>query len=106
VADMKGERSVVIAAPTNTVYEYLSDFPRHTEWNHGPVDMQQMTPGPVGVGTVFQTREQLSSNLPPLMAKVVFPMMKMMLGVKDYRGRDHSIGAGSSSGLEGGRAYS
>ncbi len=28
------ERSVAIRAPIEVVYDYVSDFPRHVEWNH------------------------------------------------------------------------
>ena len=32
-------------APIAAVYAYVSDFPRHTEWNHQPTEMTKLTEG-------------------------------------------------------------
>ena len=84
MADMRGERSIVIPAPIEKVYAYVSDFPRHIEWNHQPGKMEKLTDGPVGVGTRFRTYESPPSNTNWFMANVMFPVMGMMVGVKGY----------------------
>ncbi len=77
------ERSVVIHAPVEVVYDYVSDFPRHVEWNHQPIEMTKLTDGPVGIGSKFRTQEQLPSSA-PWVQKLLWPLMKRMLGVTDY----------------------
>lgn len=63
MTEITGEDAIVIQAPIAAVYEYVSDFPRHTEWNHQPTEMIKLTDGPVGVGSVFRTKEQAPSKL-------------------------------------------
>lgn len=82
--DMQGERSIIINAPIDQVYAYVSDFSRHTEWNHQPLKMEKLTDGPVAVGSRFRTYERPPSNTPWLMAKIMFPFMGMLVGVKGY----------------------
>jgi uncharacterized membrane protein len=77
------EQTVVIQAPISAVYEYISDFPRHVEWNHQPTEMTKITEGPVGVGSVFHTTEQTPRDMPWLMKKV-FPLLGKLLGTTGY----------------------
>ena len=41
------ETAINIAAPTETVYEYLADFPRHSEWSTGMEELAPVSKGPV-----------------------------------------------------------
>lgn len=84
MSDMQGEQSIVIQAPIDEVYTYVSDFPRHIEWNHQPSKMEKLTDGPIGVGSRFRTYEQPPSNANWFMAKIMFPFMGMLVGVKGY----------------------
>ncbi len=83
MAEFTAEQSVVIQASISAVYDYVSDFPRHTEWNHQPTKMIKQTEGPVGVGSVFRTIEQTPSNMSWLMKKI-FPLMSKLLGTTGY----------------------
>ncbi len=50
-------READIAAPPQKVYEYLVDFPRHSEWTtpgHG-VRITAAVPGPAAVGSSFNS---------------------------------------------------
>lgn len=51
--------SIDIAAPPEKVFNYLSDFARHGEWSMSVTTLEQLTPGPVGVGTEFKSSETL-----------------------------------------------
>jgi hypothetical protein len=53
------EASIDIAAPPDEVYLYLADFGRHAEWSMSVATLEQLTPGPVGVGTEFKASETL-----------------------------------------------
>jgi uncharacterized protein YndB with AHSA1/START domain len=41
------------------VYDYLSDFEKHSEWVPELVKMEKTTEGPAGVGTTYKTTEAL-----------------------------------------------
>ena len=83
MADFKSERTVSIQAPVEAVYKYVSDFPRHVEWNHQPTEMTKLTDGPVGVGSVFRTKEQPAGNTFWLL-KLLWPLVTQLVGVADY----------------------
>lgn len=53
---IQGETELVIKVPSTALYAYLLDFPRHPEWVANLSKVSQMTPGPIGVGTIFRTR--------------------------------------------------
>src|SRR4051812_35405209 len=57
------EESIDLAAPPGEVYRYLADFARHAEWSMSVAVLEQMTPGPVGVGTEFKASETLPQDL-------------------------------------------
>jgi len=59
----KYEVSVDIAAPTDKVYRYLADFTRHSEWSMSVATIEQVKPGPVGVGTEFKASEIIPTKL-------------------------------------------
>jgi uncharacterized protein YndB with AHSA1/START domain len=54
-ARMKIVKEVDIAAPPETVYEYLLDFPRHAEWTTPghDVSITRTSDGPTVVGSTF-----------------------------------------------------
>lgn len=80
----KGERSIVIEAPCDVVYNYLSDFTRHTEWNYQPTEITKVSGGPIDVGTVFRAEEQPPGNAPWIVRNVMLPLMMRFLGWKGY----------------------
>jgi uncharacterized protein YndB with AHSA1/START domain len=51
--------SIDIAAAPETVYRYLADFTRHSEWSMSVATLEQLTPGPIGVGTEFKSSETI-----------------------------------------------
>lgn len=55
----KNQVSIDINAAPEKVFGYLADFARHGEWSMSVTALEQITPGPVGVGTEFQSRETL-----------------------------------------------
>ena len=56
------ETSIDIAAPVETVYEYLADFSRHTEWSTGVAELTFVGDGPIAVGTEFQATEEVPAR--------------------------------------------
>ena len=53
------EESIDIASPPAKVYRYLADFARHSEWSMSVATIEQVTPGPVSVGTEFKSTETI-----------------------------------------------
>ncbi|HZQ08772.1 MAG TPA: SRPBCC family protein [Anaerolineae bacterium] len=51
--------SIDIAAAPEKVFRYLADFARHGEWSMSVTTLEQITPGPIGVGTEFKSSETL-----------------------------------------------
>lgn len=83
MAEFTSERKVVIQAPAAAVYEYIADFPRHVEWNHQPTEMTQLTAGPVGIGSIFRTKEQTASNA-SWFIKIFGSLMVKLMGTTGY----------------------
>ena len=80
----KGERSIVIEAPADVVYNYLCDFRRHTEWNYQPTEITKVSDGPIEVGTVFRAEERPPGKAPWIVRNVMLPLMMRVLGWKGY----------------------
>jgi uncharacterized membrane protein len=49
------EESIVIAAPADSVYAYVSDLTRHGEWSGHGLQVTKDDDGPVAVGSTFST---------------------------------------------------
>ncbi len=80
MSQIKGERSITINAPRELVYQYISDFRRHTEWNY-QVQEIDLEPGKqIEAGTRFRAKERPPKHL-PLMMKLMFPLMARMVGM-------------------------
>jgi uncharacterized protein YndB with AHSA1/START domain len=83
MAEFKTERSVVIQAPVAAVYDYVSDFTRHAEWNYQPGELTRLTEGPAGAGTRYRTKEQPVREMSWLMRRL-FPLIGKMIGAEDH----------------------
>jgi uncharacterized membrane protein len=53
------EEQITIAAPAQSVYEYVSDFERHGEWSGHGLQVTKETESPVAVGTRYSTVAKL-----------------------------------------------
>ncbi|MGH2793122.1 MAG: SRPBCC family protein, partial [Actinomycetota bacterium] len=52
---MKYHQSIVVNAPADKVFEYVSDVTKLPEWGQFSVAVRQTSQGAVGVGTTFET---------------------------------------------------
>jgi hypothetical protein len=50
------ENSIVIAAPAEKVFDYVTDVRREPEWNPQLRQAEKLTPGPIGAGTRYRAR--------------------------------------------------
>lgn len=44
---------ILVHAPLETVFEYVSDLNRHPEWSSGRLRMEALTSGPIAVGKEY-----------------------------------------------------
>jgi uncharacterized protein YndB with AHSA1/START domain len=52
---MRFEQSIVVNAPAEKVFEYVSDLTKLPEWGQFSTAVRQTSQGPVGVGSTFET---------------------------------------------------
>jgi hypothetical protein len=50
------ENSIVIAAPAEKVFDYVTDVRREPEWNPQLRETEKLTPEPIGAGTKYRVR--------------------------------------------------
>ncbi|MBI5304211.1 MAG: SRPBCC family protein [Chloroflexi bacterium] len=48
---MRIERSITLSRPVDQVFAFMTDLPNLARWQLGTVEMKEITPGPVRVGT-------------------------------------------------------
>jgi hypothetical protein len=82
---IQGETELVIRVPSTALYAYLLDFTRHPEWVSNLSNVSQVTPGPIGAGTIFHTQE----GPPPVPLLTKVRMMRhfiagLLRGAKPY----------------------
>ena len=53
----QSEVSIEIQASVQQVFRRLSDFTRHSDFSDGLAKVDQLTPGPAGVGTRYRSEE-------------------------------------------------
>jgi uncharacterized protein YndB with AHSA1/START domain len=51
---------VMVRAPLQSVFDYVSDLTRHPEWSGGELKIEEMTPGPVAVGKEYFSRGEVA----------------------------------------------
>lgn len=51
---------VLVRAPLQSVFDYVSDLTRHPEWSGGELKIEAVTPGPIAVGKKYQSRGEVA----------------------------------------------
>jgi uncharacterized protein YndB with AHSA1/START domain len=51
---------VLVHAPVQLAFEYVSDLTRHPEWSGGELRIEAVTPGPVAVGKEYFSRGEVA----------------------------------------------
>ena len=51
---------ILVSAPLQTVFDYVSDLTRHPEWSGGELKIEAITPGPIAVGKEYRSRGQVA----------------------------------------------
>ena len=46
---------ILVHAPLQKAFDYVSDLTRHPEWSGGELKIREVTPGPVSIGKEYQS---------------------------------------------------
>jgi hypothetical protein len=52
--------SVLVRAPLQQAFDYVSDLTRHPEWSGGELKIEAITPGPIAVGKEYASRGEVA----------------------------------------------
>jgi uncharacterized protein YndB with AHSA1/START domain len=84
---MRFEQSIVINAPADKVFAYVSDLTKLPEWGQFGNEVRQTSSGPVGVGTTFDTSgKQFGKHTDHVTVTEYVPGKKFALEVKGDAG--------------------
>jgi len=56
---IKIEKSIIINRPVEEVWKFVSNIENATKWDRGVLEARQTSEGPIGVGSMLQTRRQM-----------------------------------------------
>ena len=51
---------ILVRAPLQTVFNYVSDLTSHPEWSGGELKIEAVTPGPIEVGKKYRSRGEVA----------------------------------------------
>jgi hypothetical protein len=51
---------VLVNAPLQSTFDYVSDLTRHPEWSSGELKIEAVTPGPIAVGKEYFSRGEVA----------------------------------------------
>jgi hypothetical protein len=51
---------ILVQAPLQTTFDYVSDLSRHPEWSGGELTIEAITPGPIAVGKEYASRGEVA----------------------------------------------
>jgi hypothetical protein len=51
---------ILVQAPLQSTFEYVSDLTRHPEWSGGELKIEAVTPGPLAVGKEYFSRGEVA----------------------------------------------
>jgi uncharacterized protein YndB with AHSA1/START domain len=52
--------SVLVNAPLQSAFDYVSDLTRHPEWSGGELKIEEVTPGAIAVGKEYRSRGEVA----------------------------------------------
>jgi uncharacterized protein YndB with AHSA1/START domain len=51
---------ILVHAPLQSVFDYVSDLTRHPEWSGGELRIEAVAPGPIAVGKEYRSRGEVA----------------------------------------------
>ena len=53
---------VLVHAPIQTIFDYVSDLTKHPEWSGGELKIEAVAPGPIAVGKEYLSKGQVATQ--------------------------------------------
>ena len=53
---------ILVNAPLQSTFDYVSDLTRHPEWSGGELKIKALTPGPIAVGKEYHSRGEVATQ--------------------------------------------
>jgi len=53
---------ILVNAPLQTVFDYVSDLTRHPEWSSGQLKIEAVAPGPIAAGKEYISRGEVATQ--------------------------------------------
>ena len=60
MATLVRTHQILVHAPLQKAFDYVSDLTRHPEWSGGELKIEALTPGPVAVGKEYRSRGEVA----------------------------------------------
>ena len=51
---------ILVQAPLQSVFDYVSDLTRHPEWSGGELKIEAVNPGPIAIGKEYASRGEVA----------------------------------------------
>ena len=51
---------ILVHAPLQKAFDYVSDLTRHPEWSGGELKIREVTPGPISIGKEYQSHGEVA----------------------------------------------
>ena len=52
---LRRTHKILVNAPLQSTFDYVSDLTRHSEWSDGELKIEAMTPGPIAIGKEYHS---------------------------------------------------
>ena len=56
---LRRTHKILVNAPLQSTFDYVSDLTRHSEWSDGELRIEAVVPGPIGVGKEYHSRGEV-----------------------------------------------
>jgi hypothetical protein len=56
---LRRTHKILVDAPLQSTFDYVSDLTRHSEWSDGELKIEALVPGPIAVGKEYRSRGEV-----------------------------------------------
>jgi hypothetical protein len=59
---LRRTHKILVNAPLQSTFDYVSDLTRHSEWSDGELKIEALVPGPIAIGKEYRSRGEVLSQ--------------------------------------------
>ena len=56
---LRRTHKILVSAPLQSTFDYVSDLTRHSEWSDGELRIEAVSPGPIAIGKEYRSRGEV-----------------------------------------------